>query len=155
MTPTRGGGRRFRKRPVAAVTLALFGAFARAENGVAPIHFLATNDDLARSAPPSTVTFYALDADGHLSDPRKVSTGGNGIAGGFFGMARILVTAAQGEACVYASNAQSENITGIDAREHRVTGLFHGTLEDVKIARDGIGLALGGDSLYATFFRLR
>jgi len=151
MTPTRGGGRRFRKRPVAAVTLALFGACARAENGVAPIHFLATNDDLARSAPPSTVTFYALDADGHLSDPRKVSTGGNCIAGGFFGMARILVTAAQGEACVYASNAQSENITGIDAREHRVTGLFHGTLEDVKIARDGIGLALGGDSLYATF----
>ena len=148
---TQSGDRRFRKRPVAAVALALFWASAWGENSPAPIHFLATNDDLARSAPPSTVTFYALDANGHLSDPRVVSTGANGIAGGFFGMARILVTAAQDEACAYASNAQSENITGIDAREHRVTGLFHGTLEDVKIARDGIGLALGGDYLYATF----
>lgn len=153
---TRVGGRRFRKRPVAAVALALFLTYtwevcAWSENGAPPLHFLATNDDLARSAPPNTVTFYALDADGDLSDPRVVSTGGNGIAGGFFGTARILVTAVQGEACVYASNAQSENITGIDAREHRVAGLFHGTLEDVKIARDGIGLALGGHYLYATF----
>ena len=151
MTGTRGGGRRFRQRPVAVVALALFRAYAWSENGAPPLHFLATNDDLARSAPPSTVTFYALDADGDLNDPRVVSTGGNGIAGGFFGIARILVTAAQGEACIYASNAQSENITGIDAREHRVTGLFHGTREDVKIARDGIGLALGEDYLYATF----
>src|ERR1700735_1644456 len=104
MTGTQSGDRCFRKRPVAAVALVLFGVCASGENGGAPINFLAANDAPARSTPPSTVTFYAQDADGDLSDPRVVSTGGNGIAGGFFGTARILVTAAQGEACVYASN---------------------------------------------------
>ena len=151
MRSNAGGGRRFSRRPVAAVLLAVFGAAAGDGSAPAPLHFLAANDDIARSAPPSSVSFYAIGADGGLADPAAVSTSGNGMAGGSFGIDRLVVTAGDEDACVYASNAQSENITGIDARQRRIAGLFHGTPKDMKIARDGIGLAQGGGILYATF----
>jgi DNA-binding beta-propeller fold protein YncE len=129
----------------------MFAGAVSGESGPGPLHFLVANDDALRAAPPSTVSFYTVEADGHLSDPVSVSTDGNGMAGGYLGIARIVVSDRNGEACIYAANAQSENITGIDAHDRRVTGLFHGTLQDVKIARDGIGLALGETYLYATF----
>jgi hypothetical protein len=151
MRSNQRGDRRFSKRPVAAVLLAILGAAAGDGNVPAPLHFLAANDDIARSAPPSSVSFYAVAADGSLAAPTTVSTGGNGMAGGYFGTTRLVIAAGNEEACVYASNAQSENITGIDARQRRISGLFHGTLKDTKLARDGIGLALGGNTLYAAF----
>ena len=144
-------GRRPRGLPAVAVCLAVFAGIACGASDSEPLHFLVANDDATRPAPPSTVTFYTVGTDGTLTNADAVSTGGNGIAGGFFGTARIIVIDKKDEACVYASNAQSENITGIDARERKVSGLFQGSSKDIKIARDGIGLAAGGDYLYATF----
>jgi hypothetical protein len=128
----------------------MLGVAAWAADTGAPVHFLVTNDDTAASFPPSTVSFYAVGADGSLASPKPVSTGGNGIAGGYFGIARVLVVASGQDACVYASNAQSENIAAIDTRTRKLTGLFRGSLVDGKLARNGIGLAASGNRLYAT-----
>jgi hypothetical protein len=148
-----GGDRRFVKRTVAAVAalVVTVGSTAWGADSRSPLHFLATNDDIARAAPPNTVSFYDIAADGALTNPAALSSGGNGIAGGYLGVARLVVTTGDDSACVYASNAQSENVTAIDARERKVVGLFHGSLGDVKIARNGVGLALGSNYLYAAF----
>jgi WD40 repeat protein len=134
---------------LAAAFLALLGVAAWAAD--APMHFLVTNDDTAAALPPSTVSFYIVGADGRLTGPSAVSTGANGIAGGYFGIARLLVAANGQDVCVYASNAQSENIAGIDARTRKPTGLFRGSLPDGKLDRNGIGLAASSDHVYATF----
>ncbi len=146
------------KRRYTSAILAIFGATlaalsvgVRAADTHAPIHFVAANDDTSVSFPPSTVSIYPIRADGSLASPTHVSTGGNGIAGGYFGINR-LVTAADGtDVCVYASNAQSENISGIDARAQKFVGVFPGSRADNKLARDGVGLVLNGSRLYATF----
>jgi len=131
--------------------LAALGIVAWAADTGAPLHFLVTNDDTAAALPPSTVSFYNVGGDGRLAGPSAVSTGANGIAGGYFGIARLLVAANGQDICVYASNAQSENIAGIDARTHKPTGLFRGSLLDGKLDRNGIGLAISDNYLYATF----
>src|SRR5277367_1505755 len=109
-----GGDRRLCKRSVAAAFPAVllatflsafpafFGAAAWGESLPASLHLLVANDDIARSAPPSTVSFYAVGANGNLADPEPVSTDGNGIAGGYFGISRVLVIASDEDACVYA-----------------------------------------------------
>src|SRR5579871_2267621 len=146
----KGGGRRYVNLSFAAAT-ALLCAAVRAANPVLPAHFLVANDDSTASFPPSTVSFFAIGAGGFLAAPTTVSTGGNGMAGGYFGIARILTATAGPDICVFASNAQSETISGIDARTRRLAGAFRGSRADHKLARDGIGLTIGGDRLYATF----
>ena len=135
----------------AAAAVAMLGIAAWAAGARDGVHFLVTNDDAATVFPPSTVSFYAIAADGSLASPTRVSTGGNGIAGGYFGAARVLVAPSGLDACVYASNAQSENIAGIDARTHKLAGPFRGSVPDHKLARNGIGLAVSSSHLYASF----
>lgn len=118
---------------------------------VAPLRFLATNDDTSAPFPPSTVSFYPIRSDGSLAAPQRLSTGGNGIAGGYFGIDRLLVAAVGAESCIFASNAQSETITAFDGVAHAPAGIFRGSHEDTRLARNGIGLATGGRRLYATF----
>ena len=137
---------------LAVAALTLLGVVAWAEDSSEPLRLLVANDDSSASFPPSTVSFYAIGADGSLTNRGSISTGGNGIAGGFFGIDRILVVDSGGpDVCVYASNAQSENVAGIDARTRKLTGVFRGSRADNKLARDGIGLAAGGSNLYASF----
>jgi WD40 repeat protein len=115
------------------------------------LHFLAANDDTVAPFPPNTVSLYAIAADGSLTNPERVSTGGNGMAGGYFGASRILIAPRGREACIYASNSQSETISGIDARTHKLAGPFHGSHGDNILATDGIGLAASDTYLYAAF----
>lgn len=131
--------------------VAALGIAAWAADTGARMHFLVANDDTAAAFPPSTVSFYNVGADGRLAGPSAVSTGANGIAGGYFGIARLLVAADGQDICVYASNAQSENIAGIDARTRKLMGLFRGSLSDGKLDRNGIGLAMSRDHVYAIF----
>jgi hypothetical protein len=138
------------KLPATAASAA-FAVSALIAGASAPMHFLVTNDDTPAAYPPSTVSFYAIAADGRLAAPTHVSTGGNGIAGGYFGAVRILVAPRGTDACIYASNAQSENIAGIDARTRKLAGMFPGSRADNRLARNGIGLAISGSHLYATF----
>lgn len=127
------------------------GIASLAAGASAPVHFLVANDDTGTVFPPSTVSFYAIGADGTPAGPKRVSTGGNGIAGGYFGAARVLVAPSGEDPCVYASNAQSGNIAGIHASTLKVAGTFHGSHADNRLARNGIGLAASGSHLYATF----
>ena len=116
-----------------------------------PLHFLAANDDSVAPFPPNTVSLYAIAADGTLTNPARVSTGGNGMAGGYFGASRILIAPRGSEACIYASNSQSETISSIDVRTLKLAGVFHGSHSDNKLASDGIGLAGSDTHLYAAF----
>jgi len=135
----------------APAAVAMLGIAALAAGSGTPMHFLVANDDTATVFPPSTVSFYGIAADGSLAGPTRVSTGGNGIAGGYFGAARMLVAGGGPNPCVFASNAQSENIAGINARTRKLAGTFRGSHADTRLARDGIGLAVSGGHLYATF----
>jgi WD40 repeat protein len=137
----------FTKLPVAVTSVVL----CAAADTNALRHFLIANDDSAASLPPSTVSFFAIGTDGSLHAPTSVSTGGNGMAGGYFGIERVIVTTGPEDPCIYASNAQSENIAGIDFRTRELVGLFRGSRPDNKLARNGIGMAIGGSRLYATF----
>jgi hypothetical protein len=130
--------------PAALFVMAAWGADV-------PLHFLAANDDAVALFPPNTVSLYQIGAGGGLTDPARLSTGGNGMAGGYFGASRILIAARGSEVCIYASNSQSESISGIDARTHKLAGAFHGSHGDNKLASDGIGLAASGAYLYAAF----
>jgi len=135
----------------AAAAVAMLGIAAWAAGAGDSVHFLVTNDDTGTVFPPSTVSFYTIGADGSLASPTPVSTGGNGIAGGYFGADRVLVAPSGPDTCVYASNAQSESIAGIDARTRKLAGPFRGSVPDHKLARNGIGLAVSSRHLYASF----
>jgi len=111
--------------------------------------FIATNDDLAVPF-ISTVTFYPVNADGTLGAKSSVATGGNGISGGYFAAARVIVAANGSDACVYASDAGSGDISGIDAATQTVAGNFFGSGTDSGTG-NGIGLAANAQYLYATY----
>lgn len=90
-----------RPRRILKLTAALPAAavLAMAASGAnVPLHFLATNDDTVAPFPPNTVGLYAIAADGRLTNPARVSTGGNGMAGGYFGTSRILIAPRGSEA---------------------------------------------------------
>ena len=124
---------------------------ASATAGGAPSHFLVTNDDQGTVFPPSTLSFYPIAPDGSLAAPAHVSTGGNGVAGGFFGANRLLIAPNGPDECLYASNAQSENVSGIDIHTHKLAGPVRGSVPDHKLARNGIALAVSATHLYAAF----
>jgi hypothetical protein len=132
-------------------TGALQPATDAAGDAPAPSTFLVANDDTSVPFPPSTVSFYAIRADGTLAPRTRFSTAGNGMAGGYFGTDRLLVVAKGAGSCVFASNAQSESIAAFDGATHKLMGVFSGSHEDTSLARDGIGLAASGAQLYATF----
>jgi len=144
---------RFLRLPVTvrgAAAAAVFSLAALAADTGGPLHLLIANDDTGTVFPQNTLSFYAIGADGGLGPATRVSTGGNGNAGGYFGLARVLVTPGS-DACVYASNAQSENIAGVPLRTRKLAGVFSGSHPDNRLARNGIGMAIGGSHLYATF----
>jgi hypothetical protein len=51
-----------------------------------------------------------------------VSTGGDGVGGGFFAASRLAIVPQGDDVCVFASNAGSSDIAGISAATHTVTG---------------------------------
>jgi 6-phosphogluconolactonase (cycloisomerase 2 family) len=79
-----------------------------------------------------------------------VQIGGNGIGGGFFAAARVIVVPTGADACVYVSDAQDGYLAGIDAATHEVTGPFYGSANDAGTT-NGIGLVANAQYLYATF----
>lgn len=129
-------------RRAACVALAVSGARATT---------LVANDDSAAPDPPSTVTFYDVGDAGRLGTPHRVSTEGNGVAGGFFGAARVVATAQGDTLCVFASAAQSETIAAFAGPAHRLAGVFGGSHADTRLARGGIALAADQNRVWASF----
>jgi 6-phosphogluconolactonase (cycloisomerase 2 family) len=120
------------------------GAMVAAEN-----HYVITNDDLS-PALPNTATFYTVGSGGTLTQTTTVSTHGNGISGGFFGLKRIVVFRSGKTGCAYASNAQSGDIVGIPIQTLKATLPARGSKKDGG-SSNGIGLAMNSQNLYASF----
>ncbi|MGC1372052.1 MAG: hypothetical protein WA824_07940 [Candidatus Sulfotelmatobacter sp.] len=110
-------------------------------------HYLITNDDRTLS---NGITFYLITADGLLHLDEQVPTEGAGIAGGFFSSYRVATLDSDAQQCVYASNALTGDIVGIDVNTFTLGGSSSGSPTDSGSA-NGIGLALDGQYLYASF----
>jgi hypothetical protein len=109
-------------------------------------HYLITNDDGTFF---NSVTFYSVSASGGLTLKEQVLTGGQGIAGGYFGASRLSVLNSGGE-CVYASDAATGDIVGIDISTFLAGPTALGSQTDSGAA-NGIGLAMSGQYLYAAY----
>jgi len=112
-------------------------------------HYLVTNDDVP-PALASSVTFYTIAANGAPSMKEKVLTGTGGIAGGYFAANRVVVLNSKSAQCVYESQAQSGEIEGIVIKTLKLGGHANGSGKDTG-ASNGVGLAVNGQYLYASF----
>jgi hypothetical protein len=129
--------------------------YAAASSAATVGSFLVTNNDVPLFNPPqgpagSTVTFYSIESNGALANKVVVPTGGVGISGGFFASSRIAVLPQANDVCVFAANAASGNISGINAGTQTVTGTFPASSTDTATS-NGIGLAANTNYLYATY----
>jgi hypothetical protein len=110
-------------------------------------HYLFTNDD--NSLQFNSVTFYTVGTNGGLSSKQQVFTDGFGIAGGFFSTQRAVALNGS-QQCVYASDAVTGDIVGIDVSTLVVESSASGSSTDSGAA-NGIGLAVNDHYLYAAF----
>jgi sugar lactone lactonase YvrE len=133
------------------LTLGILGicAVGGVASGASTPHYIVTNDDIP-PALDSSVTFYTIAADGHLTMKQRVLTGGGGIAGGYFGSKRVNVLDDGKAKCVYASQAISGDIVGVVVRTLKFGGSATGSQKDTG-GSNGVGLAINSQYLYASF----
>jgi len=129
----------------AVLVVGLFCAGAMAQ-GSTP--YIITNDD--SSFPYTGVSFLTVGPNGGLTMRQQVATVGLGIGGGYFGANRIRVLSNANQSCVFASEAGSGDIVGIDINTLSVGGSASGAATDDG-SGNGIGLALNDQYLYAGF----
>lgn len=113
------------------------------------LHWVVTNDDV----PPSltnSASFFAVGTGGQLTLKNKVLLGSGGIAGGYFAANRVTILDSGDAQCVYASVAQTGAILGIVLKTLVVGGTATGSKQDTG-ASNGVGLAMNGKYLYASF----
>lgn len=110
-------------------------------------HYVVTNDD---GLSANTATFYAIAADGSLSQKKVVKTGGVGFGGGLLADARVTLLHNKAQSCVYVSNTTSNDVSGIDVATLKRTGTFKAGSSDAG-GFGGIGLAANRHYLYAGF----
>jgi len=110
-------------------------------------HYLVTNDD----APfVNSLTFYTVGTNGLLTLAKQVQTVGAGVGGGYFGSNRVAVLDSGNQECVYASDASTGDIVGINVSTLEVAGSATGSETDAGTS-NGIGLAINSQYLYASF----
>jgi 6-phosphogluconolactonase (cycloisomerase 2 family) len=131
-----------------AIVLAvcLIAGMARAANSA---HYIVTNDDNTGNYIQNSVTFYRVEADGSLTLEKKVSIGVTGIAGGYFPANRVAVLDAENNECVFASDAATGIVAGIDDTLKLRTSV-KASPGDTGLS-NGVGLAVNGQYLYASF----
>ncbi len=110
--------------------------------------YIITNDDAL--FPFTSVSFLAVGAHGGLTLSKDVATVGGGIGGGYFGMQRVVALNNASQSCVFASEAASGDVVGIDVNTLTVGGSAIGSATDAGTA-NGIGLAMNDQYLYAGF----
>jgi 6-phosphogluconolactonase (cycloisomerase 2 family) len=114
--------------------------------GVGP--YIITNDD--ESFPFTGVSFLPVGPNGGLTFKQQVATPGTGIGGGFFGSNRIRVLSNSTQNCVFASEAGTHSVVGINIDTLAVGGSASGSDTDDG-SGNGIGLAVNDQYLYAGF----
>jgi hypothetical protein len=130
----------------AAVLLCLGVAMGSAFGASGP-HYVVTNDDALYL---NGVTFYSVGTNGLLTLQQQVQTGLSGIGGGYFSANRVVVLDNDSQECVYASNALTGEIVGINVSTLAVGGSAYGSTADTGIT-NGVGLAVNSQYLYAGF----
>jgi hypothetical protein len=139
------------KRPLqpllrTGLAMAILLAGSGVATGATP--YIITNDDAL--FPFTSVTFLAVGPFGGLTFAKDVATVGIGIGGGYFGTKRIVVLNNANQACVFASEALSGDVVGIDVNTLTVGGSAVGSNTDAGTG-NGIGLAVNDQYLYAGF----
>jgi sugar lactone lactonase YvrE len=117
--------------------------------GAGKPHYVVANDDV----PPqliSSVTFYAVGTNGLLTLKEKVPIGQGGIAGGYFGPNRLSMLNSGNSECVFASQPTNGEIVGIVVETLQTAGHANGSEQDTGVS-NGVGLAMNGKYLYASF----
>jgi len=127
----------------------LLGVFAFSGIALGANQWVITNDDVAPEV-VSGLSFYSVAPDGSLTFQQFVETFGNGINGGFFGINRLAVLNGQSQQCVFASEAYSGVIVGVDLSDLTESDAVFGSASDGGTS-NGIGLAINSQYLYASF----
>jgi hypothetical protein len=130
---------------VAVAVAALTSASYASKKGTS---YVLVNDDNAGAA--NTVSVYTISGN-TLTYEGVISTGGEGLGGGYFGLPRIQVAhSLKYGNCAYAADADTGDIAGINLDTLTVTGNFHGGSGDSGELY-GIGLTAKVNYLYANF----
>lgn len=113
-------------------------------------HYLITNDDRSGNFFANSLTFYTIEGDGTLTLKQQVPIGVTGAIGGYFPANRIVVLNTSGNQCVFASDAATGEIDGVDVNTLTMLGHANGPSSDTGLS-NGVGLALSAQYLYASF----
>lgn len=114
-----------------------------------PVYVLTNDDGLLHNY----VSFFqagVTQGSPTLTFQGSTGTIGKGIAGGFFASPRVNLLPDSSAQCVYASNAGSGNISGINIQTRNFAGVFPASPTDAGDA-NGIGLVLNANYLYAGY----
>ena len=116
----------------------------------APATYLLTNDD---GLLHSYVSFFSpggTQSAPTLTFASSVGTVGQGIAGGYFGLPRLAILPTSSPQCVFASDAGTTDIAGINIQTQTLAGNFTGSDSDLGDG-NGIGLVQNATYLYAGY----
>jgi hypothetical protein len=116
----------------------------------APATYLITNDDGTAHSYASFFTPGGAPNAPTLTFSFDVGTAGLGIAGGYFPLPRLAMPVDGSTPCLYASNAGTADIAGINLQTRTVTGNFLGSADDAGDA-NGIGVVVNDNYLYAGY----
>ena len=130
-----------------AVAIALICVLSGFAAAASQPHYLVTNDDALFG---NSVTFYTIGTNGLLILKSQVPTSGSGIGGGYFAANRVNVINGTTGQCVYAADAATGDITGINVTTLLVGASATGSSTDGGTS-NGIGLATNGQYIYASF----
>ncbi len=129
-----------------------FAALCAAQNSAfpsQPIYVLTNDDGLLHTY----VSFFlaGMNQNGPtLTFAADTNTQGTGIAGGYFAAPRVNLLPDSSTQCVYASNAGTGNISGINIQTQQLAGPFAASPTDAGDA-NGIGLVVNANYLYAGY----
>jgi len=118
-------------------------------DGSAQTTYVITNDDALFV---NSVSFFTASTAGPptLTPAGDTTIGGQGIGGGFFGLQRVNMLADPSAQCVYASNAGTSDIAGVDIATKQLAGQFSPSPTDVGDA-SGVGLLVNANYVYAAY----
>jgi hypothetical protein len=111
---------------------------------------LITNDDGPDHSAVSIYTPGGTPTAPTLTFTTSVSSGGLGIAGGYFPLPRLAMPVDHSTPCVYASNAGTADIAGVNMQTRTLAGNFQGSPDDAGDL-NGIGVVVNDNYLYAGY----
>jgi hypothetical protein len=113
-------------------------------------HYLVTNDDLTGNFIQNTMTVYTIATNGQLTLAGQVDIGVTGATGGYFAANRVIALDNASNQCIFASDSATGTVASVNANTLTLVGHDKGSSDDTGLS-NGVGLALNGQYLYASF----